>query len=394
MVRSIVIVVTLLLAPAVASAQQQRCTSDANQVIAQIYQQVLERAPDPDASGQVRRLENGDVTVRQIVADLAKSAEHTRRFLAQTDTQAQKEAAINYLYKHLLGRSGDPGGVRNYVARAQQRGLPAVIDEIMASPEYAEWSGDNGVPGTSVRWCGKGNAQTSAATPPPNQVQMRFRGMDLNNDGQIARDEWRGSAQSFRVHDWNRDGVLSGVEVRPGGRQPAAAAAERDFGNTWSDEDFTALDRNRDGRIASTEWYFDAESFRRADRNRDGVLTRAEYLGNAAADDDREDQFDFLDANGNGRLERGEWHGSRDAFEWLDRNNDNLLSRAEVAGADDTTAPNGFANIDANGDGRIQVAEWRWSRRSFNAYDTNSDGVLTRIEFRSGGGAPTASRQQ
>jgi Ca2+-binding EF-hand superfamily protein len=331
------------------------------------------------------------MTVRQLVMELAKSPEHTRRFMSPFQTQAEKEAAVNYLYKHLLGRDGDPAGLRYWVARAERGN--SVVDEIMASEEYAEWAGNDGVPGTSLRWCGRGVTQASGTTTQGQPPRMRFRGMDLNNDGRIARDEWRGSDQSFRVHDWNRDGVLSGAEVSPGGRQPEAALEERDFGNTWSEQDFTALDRNRDGRISSAEWYFDAESFRRADRNRDGVLTRAEYLGTDTADDDREDRFDFLDANRNGRIERGEWHGSRDAFEWLDRNNDNVLSRAEVVGGEGTGAPNGFANLDTNGDGRLQPGEWRWSRRSFTAYDTNGDGVVSAPEFRAGGGAPYARAQ-
>ena len=45
-------------------------------------------------------------------------------------------------------------------------------------------------------------------------AQMRFRGMDANNDGVITRDEWRGSARSFERHDWNGDGRLAGNEVR------------------------------------------------------------------------------------------------------------------------------------------------------------------------------------
>ena len=51
----------------------------------------------------------------------------------------------------------------------------------------------------------------------------RFQGMDRNNDGRITRQEWNGSDQSFKVHDWNGDGVLSGDEVRPGGRRARAA---------------------------------------------------------------------------------------------------------------------------------------------------------------------------
>lgn len=43
---------------------------------------------------------------------------------------------------------------------------------------------------------------------------MRFRGMDRNGDGRITRREWRGNDRSFDNHDRNRDGLLSGREVR------------------------------------------------------------------------------------------------------------------------------------------------------------------------------------
>ena len=81
---------------------------------------------------------------------------------------------------------------------------------------------------------------------------MRFRGMDVDGDGRITRAEWRGSDRSFRVHDWNGGGVLMGDEVRVGARR---SVDELDFDpNTrefydWTEQRFTALDRNRDGRI-------------------------------------------------------------------------------------------------------------------------------------------------
>src|SRR6188474_3043037 len=50
-------------------------------------------------------------------------------------------------------------------------------------------------------------------------ARMRFEVMDRNNDGEISRDEWRGSPRSFDVHDWNGDGRLSGDEVRIGAQQ-------------------------------------------------------------------------------------------------------------------------------------------------------------------------------
>ena len=48
---------------------------------------------------------------------------------------------------------------------------------------------------------------------------MRFRGLDTNRNGIITRREWRGNSNSFRVHDTNGDGILSGREVHLYGRR-------------------------------------------------------------------------------------------------------------------------------------------------------------------------------
>jgi Ca2+-binding EF-hand superfamily protein len=214
----------------------------------------------------------------------------------------------------------------------------------------------------------------------------RFRGQDRNNDGVITREEWRGSRQSFDIHDWNGDGVLSGDEVRVGARRSERSIEDEDFDpavadqfTNWTETGFAALDRNRDGRVTSNEWRYDFEAFHRADRNGDGALSRTEFLG-ADVDDDREDRFEYLDVNGNGRIESDEWHGSADAFDWLDRNNDGVLSRAEVVGRARARSDR-FAILDVNRDGRISRDEWRWSRRSFDQQDANGDGVLTRREL-------------
>jgi Ca2+-binding EF-hand superfamily protein len=215
---------------------------------------------------------------------------------------------------------------------------------------------------------------------------MRFAGMDANGDGVITRDEWRGTDDSFRVHDWNGDGVLSGAEVRPGARRPSrrgdfSPAARQEF-DDWTPARFRELDHNRDGRLTRDEWHYDTESFSRADRNRDGIVSRDEFLGDGM-DDDREDRFRHLDANRNGRIEREEWHGSRDAFEWLDRDRDGVLSRMEVIGQE-TEEEEGdlFGSLDINRNGVVSRNEWHWSRGSFDRLDRDRNGVLSREELR------------
>jgi Ca2+-binding EF-hand superfamily protein len=173
----------------------------------------------------------------------------------------------------------------------------------------------------------------------------RFPNMDRNNDGMITRQEWRGSDQSFRTHDWNGDGVLSGDEIRAGARR----RDQQDIGDDWTARGFNSLDRDGNNRITRQEWLYDWETFDRVDRNNDNMLTRAEFLD--GSDTGRGSRFDTLDTNGNGRIERSEWRGTRDAFDFLDRNNDGVLTRAEVAnelGTFDPTADTLTVGIPGN----------------------------------------------
>jgi len=95
---------------------------------------------------------------------------------------------------------------------------------------------------------------------------IRFQLMDRNHDRVIARSEWQGSDQAFRIHDWDGDGVLSGDEVRLG--------ADHD-----RIERFVRLDSDRDGAIVLNEWDRSRPAFDRRDLNRDGRITREEFNG-------------------------------------------------------------------------------------------------------------------
>ena len=126
----------------------------------------------------------------------------------------------------------------------------------------------------------------AAAAQARNRPAIRFAEMDRNNDRTITRAEWTGSDLSFKMHDWNSDGILSGDEVRVGAVRPDTTAdptfdsQEREYQfDDWTARGFTGLDHNRDGRITRDEWHFDRETFRRADHNGDGIVTEREFLG-------------------------------------------------------------------------------------------------------------------
>jgi len=224
--------------------------------------------------------------------------------------------------------------------------------------------------------------------------RYRFEEMDRNRDGVITRDEWNGSDQSFNVHDWNRDGRLSGDEIRLGA-QRNSNWEEADHNPSWNERNlswtrsaFQNLDHNRDGRLTPNEWHYDMETFRRIDRNRDNAINLSEYLGENQ-NDDRGDDFDDLDYNNDGWVSRSEWHGGAQEFNWLDRNRDGRLSRYEVVGSQPSFSTyNEFQGLDYDRSGSLSRAEWHWSNQSFIQRDTNRDGVISRQEFENSGGAP------
>jgi Ca2+-binding EF-hand superfamily protein len=233
-------------------------------------------------------------------------------------------------------------------------------------------------------------ATADAQTGPVSR--MRFQALDRNNDGRITRDEWNGNDRSFQNHDWNGDGVLSGNEVRSGAQRNTELADHnpnaRERNLNWTAANFTALDHNRDGRLSSNEWHFDLATFRRIDRDRNDSISRAEFLGEGI-DDERDETFDEMDWNNDGRITRSEWHGGTADFNWLDRNNDGVLSRFEAQGAEasfDTWDQ--FTNLDYDRNGTLNRAEWHWSNASFTSRDRNRDGVISRQEFEVAGGTP------
>lgn len=151
--------------------------------------------------------------------------------------------------------------------------------------------------------------------------QMRFRAMDTDNDGVITRDEWRGNAESFRQHDTNGDGVLSGGEVWvPAGRMPETQDRSRREERAAR---FNRLDTNADGRISLREWSGTRAMFDRMDRNRNQFISRDEFMevaierpagtaGSQPADRDSQVQTRAYQAGYQKGLEEGRQAGRED----------------------------------------------------------------------------------
>lgn len=97
------------------------------------------------------------------------------------------------------------------------------------------------------------------------QSKTEIQQMDRNHDGVVTRVEWPGPDGAFRLHDTNKDGVLSGNEVWDNGRNRNRGDRFRDF------------DINGSGFITRNEWHDSFATFRALDRNRDNRISRFEF---------------------------------------------------------------------------------------------------------------------
>jgi Ca2+-binding EF-hand superfamily protein len=227
-------------------------------------------------------------------------------------------------------------------------------------------------------------------------LESRFAQLDRNHNGVINRGEWRGETLSFDAVDRNGDNRITLDEYV---NQTADGYGYNDgTGANDMQARFARMDRNRDGVISRGEWS-DSTAFRTVDRNNDGVVTLREYLNapvvyeqpsgyNPPAGYDqygtsRSTQFDDLDRNGNGYIERREWPYNLTEFDAMDRNGDGRLMPYEYDDAQVTTRGTNdeFRRLDRNGDGVISRREWTGSALTFDNYDRNRDGVISRDEF-------------
>jgi Ca2+-binding EF-hand superfamily protein len=165
---------------------------------------------------------------------------------------------------------------------------------------------------------GNGITRTEYERPPaPGSTADRYQTLDSNNDGVLARVEWRHETVAFHRADRNADGIVTRQEY---GNLPAPTPEEVRF---------ERADDDGDGVVERREWD-GAAQYERMDRNRDGLVTLQEYLNPPPAAF-HDAFFEEMDHNEDGVLSRWEWHGDRASFDDRDRNDDGYVTAWEFA---------------------------------------------------------------
>lgn len=172
-------------------------------------------------------------------------------------------------------------------------------------------------------------ARQAGAMERAERFKKMLAEMDLDKDGKISKAEWKGKA-AFEVMDRNKDGFIS-AEDGPGGKgagmpgmgmpTPEEAMAR-----------FKEMDKNGDGRVAKDEFAGPPERFAMLDRDGDGAISQTEFeaalKGGAAKAGGK--IFQRFDANGDGKVTRAEFPGGDENFKALDKNGDGAITLDEV----------------------------------------------------------------
>lgn len=180
-------------------------------------------------------------------------------------------------------------------AAAVLRTLDRNQDGRITPDEMSPIMGRGGREGRGGRGREEGGGQGSDAVEDAVKTYLAF---DKNGDGKLTRDEVPERMQGiFERGDANKDGVLTGDELRAMARtqqQPAGVRDQRQGGEGRGefrgggraegmrrmDPVFNALDTNHDGVITGDEINNAASSLKALDKNQDGKLSEDELRPN------------------------------------------------------------------------------------------------------------------
>jgi len=190
--------------------------------------------------------------------------------------------------------------------------------------------------------------KSEVAMQEPRTIKERvadlFRRLDRNKDGKLQRAELAGlTDEIFSQYDRTRNGEWSRREATRWVKDSVAAAKQNPNPRNF----FQLFDMNRDKKVTKREYDGPGAFFRRYDHNKDKVITEGELAMGPDA----------------GRMQKGDKEFMADGPTRMPKRN--LLER-----------------YDANGDGRITLAEMGNAESVLKRLDRNGDGVLTGGEVR------------
>lgn len=228
---------------------------------------------------------------------------------------------------------------------------------------------------------------------------------DVNADGKVTRDEFRGNDQVFARLDNNGDGAITPDELgaMQARRDRANAGAGGEGGRRFTDPAWRwqmmlqRFDQDGDGKLTRAEFQGAPRVFMRLDQDGDGVLTEEEASRIRGGDDEpaaerRGFSFEALlqnaDKDGDGKISAAEWPGRPEMFQRLDADGDGLFTaeeeqrreRPRVGQRGDRVDPAQIfiRMLDKSGDGQVSNSEWTdW----FGGADENADGLLSHAEL-------------
>lgn len=309
---------------------------------------------------------------------------------AQQPCTPDARRVVDELYRHMLERGADPGSA-TWVTRLQAgTTVREIVREIAKSSEHAQRFYNPG-DGAVAHERAVATLYRHILGRQPDPAGLRGFTQTAMNEGlgPVVESIVNSREYTQTFGDWGVPG--SGGIRFCGGTSQTGSATNRDMR-------FPQQDANRDGVVSRSEWRGNASAFRVRDWNGDGVLSGDEVRMGANPPEDSleardyrmsaEERFSYLDINNDGVVAENEWDGGLATFDRFDRNRDGRLTRAELGGVRPQAA---FTTIDSNRDGRITLGEWPWSRRSFIQQDDDSNGAITRAEYR---GAPPEAAER
>lgn len=226
-----------------------------------------------------------------------------------------------------------PGGPPSPMQQALDTNHDGTLsaDEVKAAPRSLlalDKNGDGRITPDELQ-----SPETPGASP--EELVTRLMAFDKNGDGILVPDELPARMQNlFERADTNHDGKLTPDEIRGlAQRQIMPTGPQAAGGNMMrGDMIFNALDTDHDGEISAAEIAAASTSLLSLDKNGDGQIAADEMRPRQASPEEMAQHFlDENDTDKDGKISRAEAPDFvKNQFDAIDKNGDGFLDKTEI----------------------------------------------------------------